>query len=292
MHLRVLTWNTLHRDRSSRIGSLSKVITHIAPDVVMLQESSPEHADEVAQRTGLHVTAVPDVDSDDATSVPALLTRVPMTGSVVSELPAANDDHRYWAVSGTWTEGECFIQLTSTHLRHTHLAGRMGLDADYRLAAQQSRNGHAGPMQGDPSIADSVALRLRQLQALNDFLTIPRQQTSASILGGDFNFVPNGPEYQAVMHQGWSDAWHAAPRLGSGSTILDRNPLIADNPAPYRDVTLAKHPGGSAHPDYTLDFQFVRGNMTVNDAWTVGDPGHAGGQWPSDHLGIVVNYEI
>lgn len=292
--LRVLTWNVLYRDRPTRIDILCDTIRHVAPDVVMLQETSPEHAERVAARTGLHLAAIPDVPSDLNTNVPALLARNVLRDATCIELSAPIDGHAYYAVTATLEHETKLTQFCSTHLRHTDRAGRMGLDTDYRKAAE------GGPAVTDHELLEklpldlgpSVVARLGQLEVLHEHLVASAPTASRRILCGDMNFVPDGPEYKALLRKDWSDSWRAAPRLGSGATILDRNPLIADGRAPYRSLQLEAQPGGATHLDYTLDFQFTQGQPAVNAAWTVGDPEDTGAPWPSDHLGIVVDYEL
>ena len=291
-NLRVLTWNVLGRDRPARLDALCDTIRRINPDIVMLQESSSEHAQHVGARTGLQLIAVPDVPSAPSTSVPTLLARNPLQDGASIELSAPIDGHSYYAVTATFEHEKVLSQFCSTHLRHTDRAGRMGLDAGYRKAGRAGGADSTLVQNLAPNLRHSVAARLSQIDVLHENLVGIAPNATARILCGDMNFVPDGPEYAALLRKGWTDSWRAAPRLGSGSTILDRNPLIADGRAPYQSLQVEAQPGGASHLDYTLDFQFNQGQLTVNGAWTVGDPDDTGAPWPSDHLGIVVDYEL
>ncbi|SEB09714.1 endonuclease/exonuclease/phosphatase family protein [Leifsonia sp. 21MFCrub1.1] len=288
MSIRTLTWNVLYRDRRERAAILADYVTRIRPDVVMLQETSPADAAALAHSTGLRLAAVPDVLSDADTSVPALLTSAAFREPSIIELPHPQQRH-YYGVTATVHHDGADVQAASAHLRHTWQAGRMGCDDDYRAAAR----GVTMPAQADTEFAESVNHRLDQLTSLLAALDETETGAEARLLAGDMNFVPDGPEYNTIVQAGWVDAWRAAPRLGSGATILDTNPLVLDNPRPYRDYVTSLMPGSTSRLDYTLDFHFSRGSVSAGRAWVVGEPENADtGAWPSDHLGIVVDYHL
>jgi endonuclease/exonuclease/phosphatase family metal-dependent hydrolase len=281
-----VTWNVLWRERAARQNILVESLREASPDVVFLQETSPAHASVVAAALGMCLAAVPATGSTETTSVPAILTSEKPVESRVLSLPRPLD---LSAVSAVAEVEGVRVRLISTHLRHTPHAGRMGIDVDYR-SASLGRIPVAGIR--DDAIRTSVEVRLAQLEALRTGL-IPKAPDEAVIIGGDFNFVPDGVEYRMVLGWGLSDSWRAAPRLGSGATIIDRNPLIADGRRPYASLASTLLPGAPRSLDYTLDFQFHTGpGLAVEAAWIIGEPRTGDGVWPSDHLGIVAEYDL
>jgi len=177
-NLRVLTWNVLGRDRQARLDALCDTIRRINPDIVMLQESSSEHAQHVGARTGLQLIAVPDVPSAPSTSVPTLLARNPLQDGASIELSAPIDGHYYYAVTATFEHEKVLSQFCSTHLRHTDRAGRMGLDAGYRKAGRAGGADSTLVQNLAPNLRHSVAARLSQIDVLHENLVGISSQTA------------------------------------------------------------------------------------------------------------------
>ena len=97
-------------------------------------------------------------------------------------------------------------------------------------------------------------------------------------------------EYRHLTNCGWSDSWRQRPRLGVHATVLHDNPLLPPVELPSYLRAHADLPGRAANFDYTLDYQFMRPEtLRADHAWTFG--GAADG-YPSDHLGVAVDYSV
>ncbi|WP_141692796.1 endonuclease/exonuclease/phosphatase family protein [Leifsonia xyli] len=219
-------------------------------------------------------------------SLPAVLSRTAPADAETIDLPDPLGGAERRLATATIPCNGLPLRFTSLHLRNTERAGRLGLDRDYRAAG-------AGrlPLDGvrDDGIRRSVEIRLEQLAAVEERLGAWPGQPH--ILTGDLNFLPDGLEYRRIIGWGLADAWRAAPRLGSGATILERNPLVGDGPRAYAEQAAPLLPGSTGDLDYTLDYQFHSPGLRPGAAWTLSDPGRDGA-WPSDHLGHVVDYTV
>ncbi|MEV0705196.1 endonuclease/exonuclease/phosphatase family protein [Saccharopolyspora sp. NPDC050389] len=278
--IRVATWNTLSRDRMHRIGLAAAQLRAVDPDVILLQETAEGHARTLADELGLVLAALDHVDSAEVAT--AVLTRPDLQPH---QPPKGLDGVAGRAMVATvdLSFGDRRLRTTSAHLRNTPSAGRLGFDPDYRAAASDAA---AVESIADESIRTSVLARLHQLGQLKN---ARRQLTiEGEVFGGDLNFVPCGIEYRRVKSWGLADAWTAAPRIGSGATILERNPLVIDSSA-HREAAVRAYPGISRDLDYTLDFQFHSPSLIAGAAWVFGEP-IDGDSWASDHLGIAVDY--
>lgn len=279
--LRVATWNVLFRSRTERSGLLADHLRAVDADVVLLQETDAEHAEEMARRIGLFVADV-DVDSERPHVGVAVLwsaTLAAARSGPTDRIPLSP----MYAEATTVVDGRT-LRFASTHLSNTPEAWRLTFDRDYRAAAtDRALIGRIS----DTSIRHSVARRMAQLDELLSYRASTGAQ--AEVLGGDFNCVPRGVEYNTMLASGLHDAWTAGPRIGAGTTVLARNPLIGDGQAAAR-VASAELPGFDADPDYALDFQFHSPSVTPRNAWTFGEA--RAGRWASDHLGIAVDYTV
>ncbi|XVQ09604.1 endonuclease/exonuclease/phosphatase family protein [Spirillospora sp. CA-255316] len=278
--IRVATWNTLSRDRTRRVDLAAAQLRAIDPDVILLQETAEEHARTIAERLGLVLAALDHADSPEVAS--AVLAR---TWLRPNQPPNRLDGiaGRAMAATADLAIGDRRLRATSAHLRNTPSAGRLGIDPDYRAAASGAA---AAEAIADASIRTSVLARLRQLDQLDNARR--HDPIDCEVFGGDLNFVPGGIEYRRVRSWGLADAWTAAPRIGSGATILERNPLVSDSSA-HRESAVRAYPGISRDLDYTLDFQFHSPSLIAGAAWVFGEP-LDGDVWCSDHLGIAVDY--
>lgn len=287
--LRVATWNVLNRDRAHRTPLLVETLARVDADVVLLQETEPAHARELADALGYSWCVAAPAGDAPVESLPALLSRLPVANTEVIELPT---DYRqkFYAVCAHLAMPTGTVTAVSTHLRHTPQAGRMALDPAVRAY------GEAGDAPVDiDGPAATIALRLTQLAVIRRHLDA--RLGAPLVFGGDLNFLPDGPEYRAVLDWGVRDSWRAGPRLGSGATILEHNPLIADGAGVYTDPFVRQAPGGEAPLDYTLDFQFASRSLRPGAAWVFGRPSPSPSpatrdQWASDHLGIAVDYSV
>ncbi|RDI35851.1 endonuclease/exonuclease/phosphatase family metal-dependent hydrolase [Rhodococcus sp. AG1013] len=272
--LRVVTWNVLHTNRHQRVGLLAAAVATRRPDFVLLQESSPRHAEDLAAELGMHVAAVPD-DAADLVSVPAVLsTREP--SEVRVDCLAGDDGRNYYLTTAVLEVDSTRIRVGSTHLRHTPSAWQM-TETGRRFARDSGIRIDFG------AIEATTAVRLRQLAEIGDLLHRKMEPVDHEILGGDFNLVPDSPEYAAIIEDRLRDSWNGAT-AAARATVLARNPLVGDTPAHLR----SDGPAARAL-DYTLDYQFHSSGMEVVCAEVIGEP-DGEGAWPSDHLGLSVDY--
>lgn len=281
--LRVATWNVLYRDLESRTPLLADRILEVGPDVLFLQETNPDHARRLADLVGMRLAAVAPA-TPDHDAAPAILTRIPVVAAGIRQLqPPAPDGHAY--VFADIGVGSTTIRCATTHLRHTYNAGRLGLDAAYASAARG-----AGPLADitDEGIRTSVTTRLNELAQIETIRggLEPRME----IFGGDLNFVPGGVEYARILEWGMVDSWRQGPRLGSGATVLGTNPLVSGGSEAYASSYSDLLPGHRGPIDYTLDFLFHTPEVIAGHAWTFGTGD--GDDWPSDHLGLAVEYTV
>ncbi len=287
--LRVLSWNVLYRELDARADGIADVIAAVGPDIVLLQETNPDHAEATARNLDLQVVGCgPAAPEPGPTSVPAILVRPSLIDASPGDGGVLADDDKTFAVWRTLTDGPATIVVASVHLTHTFQAGRMALDERYVAAA--GGRGEAEAID-DPTIGDSVAARIRQLGALVETLGSEADRAVPIVLGGDFNFVPQGIEYRHLLGAGYADSWEAGPRLGSRDTILEHNPLISDGPGVYTEASGRFLPGTTGPLDYTLDFHFTR-NLACRAAWVVGRPDPERPIWHSDHLAVAADYSV
>ncbi len=287
--IRTLNWNVLYRDLERRAEGLADAIASVGPDLVLLQETNPSHAAETAERLGMVVVGCgPAEAAGTITSVPAILARFGAVDPSPDPGLILTDAAKTYAVVHPFAVGGRRLIVASIHLTHTAQAGRMALDHDVVAAAQ---GGATVADIADPTIRDSVRARLAQLDALEAAVRSLAGDGDPILLGGDFNFVPRGPEYRRVLDAGFDDAWESGPRLGSRDTIIEHNPLISDGPGVYDVVSKAALTGTTGPLDYTLDYQFVAG-LRCRAAWVVGRPDPVAPIWHSDHLGVATDHEI
>lgn len=275
--MRILSWNILYRDRDDRLEVLADHIRRIDPDVILLQESSPSHAQSLADVLGFHVAVAADDLAAEVISTPAIVTRAPAEESAMHLLGETSDRH-YWMVEAS-VGGR---RVASLHLQHTYMGGTMALDADYRGvdSAQQVAD------IADVEICTSVTTRLEQLDVVREIVC----DGTPTIFGGDFNFPPDGVEYRTILGWGVTDTWRAGPRLTNRASILQINPLVSGGSHAYSERADEQLPGTTGPFDYNLDYIFTTEGLRVGDSWTVGRP-FGSGAWPSDHLGVVVDVD-
>ncbi|QBJ97006.1 hypothetical protein ERC79_14380 [Rhodococcus sp. ABRD24] len=273
--LRVVTWNVLHTNRDQRLRLLATTVAPHRPDVVLLQESSIRHAEDLASELGMRVAAVPD-DSVGLVSVPAVLS-VQEPSEVRVDRLSGDEGRNYYLTTAVIQMDSVRIRIGSTHLRHTPSAWQM-TEAGRKFAAESDIRIDSN------TIEATVEVRLRQLAEIDDLLHRTMKPVDHEILGGDFNLVPGSREYRAIIGGSLRDSWNDATALTPQATVLARNPLVGDTPPRLRSA------GSAARMlDYTLDYQFHSSGMEVDRTETIGEPTD-GGTWPSDHLGLVVDY--
>lgn len=284
--LTVTTWNVLYRDLDRRLPLQVERLNAIRPDVLLLQETNAGHAHALAERIGMRVAAIaPDADGV-ADVLPAVLVREPAVDAGVRTLPLPGDGRRRHYVYTDVRVADRAVRCATTHLQHTHRAGQMGFDADYAAAGR-------GELAVDRIAHDEI--RSSALRRLEELALIADERAALDplpeIFGGDLNFVAHGPEYRRILSWGMADSWSASPRLGSGATIIGANPLIGDGPHSYDHEIATMFPGHVGTIDYTLDYLFHTGELTAGRAWTFGTA-EGPDDWPSDHLGLTVQYDL
>ena len=232
--MRSLSWNVLYRDRDARLELLAARAGAIEPDIILLQETSPEHASRLGAALGLELVAGGselEIPGWTPSHSPAVLVRPTMRTQPTGCLHAANGHdggNRVFAAGAqvTLDDGRT-LRIASVHLSSTRLAGRMGHDLSYRRSA---RLGDTAVVD-DGAIRRSMMQRMDEIERLLEFISSPG--ADYAVIGGDFNFVPYGPEYRVLELAGFRDAWEAAPRLGSRDTILEDNLLLTDGVRVY-----------------------------------------------------------
>lgn len=270
-HLRVVTWNLLHRDQPQRLDRLADVLARLDADIVCAQEILAATHEPLAARLGLRSHWAPSGFPPPATGLGcAVASRHPIVEARTLPLAAGNADRAAAALKLRTPVGT--VWAISAHLMYTPSAG---------LAA-------AYPPYGSDSQVASVSQRIDEITVLS--AAAAGLDSDHMLLCGDLNLLPDSVEYRHLASCSWTDAWRQRPRLGSRATVVDANPLLPETElARYRDA----HAGLSARTDvfdYTLDYQMLRGKtLLATHAWTIGGR-HDG--YLSDHLGLVVDYRV
>lgn len=269
--LRVVTWNILYRDQEQRLDRLADALARLDADIVCLQEVLAAAHEPLAERLGLHSHWVPSGFPPPADGLGcAVAGRHPIVDAQALPLGAGNTGR---AAAGAKLKTPLgTLWAISTHLMYTPDAG---------LAAAYP------PYETRVPIA-SVTQRIDEISTLSE--TVAALEGDHVLLCGDLNLLPDGAEYRHLTAHGWTDTWRQRPRLGSRATIVDTNPLL-----PGAELTRYRHahtglPGRPDVFDYTLDYQMMRGEtLLAGHAWTFGGERD---EYPSDHLGLAVDYRV
>ena len=267
--LRVATWNLLYRDlEGQRLDRIADTISRLRADIVCAQEV-PEHshAELSEQLGGSSFWAPTGTEAPEKSFGCSLWSRCPVTA--VRMIPLDPRVLRQAAAVEVVTPlGTLFV--ISAHLTHTPAAGMAAADPPYE----------------DEQRIPSVRSRLAEISALTE--SVIGLRCDHRLLCGDLNLLPDGPEYRRLTDCGWSDSWRQRPRLGIPATVIHDNPLLPPVERPDYERAHADLPGRAANFDYTLDYQFMRPEtLRADHAWTFG--GAVDG-YPSDHLGVAVDY--
>ena len=274
--LRVANWNLMWRFASpeKRLPVLCDQLNRLAPDAVAVQECSPDQADALSAALGMeaHYAGAP-LGRGGAEMGNAVLARVPLTDRVHRWLPMVKaEDMRRVAVAARLDCNGTAVWLVSIHLTRTPDAGEIAL----------------GLTSAEPGEVAARSAQIAELGAFVDTFDGP------VIVAGDLAFLPDSAEYDTLASRGFQDAWRSRPRLGSRVTTPADCPYLAPEMGRYRDA--ARSIGVElSDPGFCLDYQFVSGDgLQVGMAWTFGRPDgtEAGEVWPSDHLGVCVDYGI
>lgn len=269
--LRVVTWNILYRDQEQRFDRLADALTRLDADIVCLQEILAATHESLAERLGLHSHWVPAGFPPPAERLGcAVAGRHPIVDAQALLLGAGNTDRAAAAAKLQTPRGT--LWAISAHLMYTPDAGLAAAYPPYETRAPIA----------------SVAHRIDEISTLSE--TAAALEGSHVLLCGDLNLLPDSTEYRHLTACGWTDTWRQRPRLGSRATIVDTNPLL-----PGAELARYRHahtglPGRPDAFDYPLDYQMLRGEtLLAAHAWTFGGERD---EYPSDHLGLAVDYHV
>ncbi len=269
--LRVATWNLLYVDLCGpRLDRIAATLGHLSADLVCAQEVGERSHAELTRQLGLHGFWVPTgSESPQRDFGCSLWSRWPFTTTL--RIPLDPCVLRQAAVVKAATPlGK--VLVISAHLTHTPAAG---------MAA-------AWPPYEDDQQVPSVKSRLAEIAALTKATT--RLDGEHRLLCGDLNLLPDSAEYRRLIDCGWSDSWRQRPRLGVSATVIHDNPLLVPLELPHYRRAHESLSGRADDFDYTLDYQFMRPEtLRADHAWTFGG---ADDGYPSDHLGIAVDYSL
>ena len=264
--LRVLTWNLWwrHGPWEDRLPAIVSAVAALEPDIACLQEvwvdeaSGDSLADRVAEELGGYsVVGSSRIAIDGASFGNAVVSRWPITGSDVLDLPApaASEELRTCLRADVATPGG-EVQVFTTHL-------------NWRF--------------------DESHVRQEQVRAICRFVAGSPPRTYPPVLCGDFNAVPDSDEVRMltgrmavpVERLVFHDAWEVAGDPG------DRG-LTWSNANPYACLDL--------EPDRRIDYVFVGwpkagGRGHVAGCEVVGtEP--VEGVVPSDHYGVLATLRL
>ena len=242
----------------------------VGADAVALQECSPDQVSTLAAGLGMdfHYAGAP-LGRGGTEMGNAVLVRGAIEEGMHRWLPMVKaEDMRRVAVAAKIQLDGPSVWVVSVHLTRTPNAGEVALD----LSAPESRD---------------VASRRAQIADLRAFAD---ELDAAAVVAGDWAFLPDSAEYRSVVDAGFVDSWRARPRLGSRVTTPSDCPYLAKEMTRYRQV--ARDRGAELDdPGFCLDYQFLSDNrLQAGLAWTFGRPADTGEIWPSDHLGVCVDY--
>lgn len=265
--MRLVSWNTLWRfgDWPPRQPLLRDGLVAQRPDVVMLQETWPAQARELATALDMTVLGFSGGYFDQTlSSVPvdaefgnAILAR---SGEIVLDkaFPAPGDPApRRLLVAEV--EGRCFA---TSHLSHMAEAG------------------------------ESRAAQLRRIAGLvRDAIG----DDAPFVFGGDCNLVPGTDEYHVALDLGLRDLWAELHPGEPGPTMVPANPEISTVEW-LDDRNVDGTPPGTG---IRLDYLWAGGDVSCRSIERMGDgppvdrtDGNAAGvRWGSDHLGLVAEFD-
>ena len=270
--IRVANWNVMWRFASpeERLPLVLEHLRNVGADAVALQECSPDQVSTLAAALGMdfHYAGAP-LGRGGTEMGNAVLVRGVIEERTHRWLPMVKaEDMRRVAVAVKIRFADSSVWVVSVHLTRTPNAGEVALD----LSEPESRD---------------VASRLAQIADLRAFTD---ELDAAAVVAGDWALLPDSAEYRAVAEAGFVDSWRAQPRLGSRVTTPSDCPYLAKEMTRYRQV--ARDRGVELDdPGFCLDYQFLPDDrLHAGLAWTFGRPADAGEMWPSDHLGVCVDY--
>lgn len=269
--LRVVTWNLLYQDlQGPRLDRIAGTLIRLNADIVCAQEVPECSHAELSSRLGgssfwAPTGTEPPLDSFGC----SLWSRYPTVNT--REIPLHPQGQRQAAAIEVLTPLGTLLAI-SAHLTHTRAAGMAAADPPYENDEQIS----------------SIESRKSEISFLTG--AVAGLRCDHRLLCGDLNLLADSPEYHHLTGSGWSDSWRQRPRLGLRATVVHDNPLLTSSGLPKYLRAHADLPGRADNFDYTLDYQLLRPEtLRADRAWTFG--GAVDG-YPSDHLGVAVDYSL
>ena len=267
--MRVVTWNTWWQfdDWEERQPLLGRALAAQSADVVLLQETWPEQADDLAAVCDLEVVecavgAFEIPDWDGPSDVPfgnAILAR-PGLATSVGRLPydSADDVAERVAIAARIAGAGADTLVATTHLNH------------------RSTHGH---------------VRAEQLAVVGAWID-ELHATGPVLLGGDLNQTPYSEEYRDAIAGRWVDLWSTVRPDDLGSTMVPDNPRLSY--VEWMQERNDRDPGDTPRPpavrfDYLLARPDRAGEPSLRprSMHLIGGAEH---DWPSDHLGVVADF--
>ncbi len=229
-------------------------------DVLLLQETWPEQTSALAASLNMAVIALDtgpfrnrlDVEvPPDATFGNAIVGRLEAQAVDPLHLPTGPDTAHRVAIGGIVTTPEGALGVVSTHLTH---------------------------------MWDRSDVRISQLDAIAQWVAAMFPPTIPVVVGGDFNLVPNSPEYQRLVETGWVDLSAANSERGLLATMDPTNPNLRDTA--WMDIR--NGPDTPAGTGVQLDYMAAAPGRPPIEATSLMVVGRGTDHpWPSDHLGLV-----
>ena len=265
--LRVATWNVLWSGLDARLDAITHQLLAIEPDVVLLQEITAGVPSTLGERVGLHAI---EYSSEGHRFGVAVLSKTPPGSTIAHDLLDPFTGEPWPLLIAALAMEDANLNVASVHLTATPMAA-------------------LGAFRDDSPYDDTVNARMNQLNRTAELLS---QSPGTTILAGDFNMIPDSPEYKRALELGFDDVWRQRARLGGRATIVEDNTLLKETHEDYLARLAPSRHTPVGRFDYCLDYQFVVGGpLTARAARTFSRPAD-GNDWASDHLGLVVDYEI
>lgn len=265
--MRLVTWNTLWRfgDWEPRQSLLRDGLIAQAADVVLLQETWPAQARELAADCGMKVLGFSGGHFDQT------LSSVPVDAEFGNAILAR---------SGEIVLDEPFPAPGDPAPRRLLLAH---VDGRYFATSHLSHMAEAG---------ENRANQLRRIVAMIRGSIGPDQ---SFVFGGDCNLLPHSDEHGVAVELGLRDLWAEMHPGDHGPTMVPGN-------AEIHWFKWMDERNGDAVPAGTgvrLDYLWASKGVTCASVEQFGrgeavdrtDGNAAGVRWPSDHLGLVAEFD-
>ena len=208
--LRVLSWNLLRGGTERRLPAICRTIAKNRPDVILLQEATPEIITSLANALRFpHIIAPPVSEGVDSVGV---ISRYPASGtSYIYDTPASGRA-RPIAMSTV-------VDLTTWRvvLANVHLS----------FVSQVWTLGEAGRVPDQGQLLQIEAQR-RELASIVRHLRNAADNSEALILAGDMNFTPSSDLDQFLLSSGLRNA-STSPNCPTAYYPTKLNPLVRPN---------------------------------------------------------------